>query len=585
MSVLVLSMEKDETNFYHFFNDFLNILPEPACFVDEQGIVKSANEPAISLFNPHGEKIIGKPIHHFYPYKEHIRSLLRKRTQDCLELIIGDGLYLVLFTPVHYEDEFLGLLIRYFDISEVKELREKVNKLNELNRELDMIIDGCSDGIYVTDGEGTTLRMNSACHQLTGLVKKKVLGKNVRDLVKQGMLSASVTLKVLETKQSQTIIHSGPNGKQIIVTGTPLFDGFGKIIRVVCNSRDLTELNQLKEQIEKERCLTDQYYSELVGLKLQHISDNKLAFHSRKMLNVVELALRVARTDSTVMITGESGVGKEVMARLIHSESPRKDRPFMKINCAAIPESLLESELFGYEKGAFTGANKEGKPGLIELANQGTFFLDEIGELPLSLQPKLLQVLQEKKFMRIGGKKSTEVDIRIIAATNRDLSELVKKGKFREDLFYRLNVIPIHIPPLRERREDIPPLISKFLSKFNRKYNLNKKISQDAVDVLIKYSWPGNVRELENMIERMVIMSQQDIIDVSSIPDYVKEDKEKGKEEISISGLMPLRQALDEVEKQLFLRAYRQTRNTYHAAKILGVSQSTVVRKLKKYQC
>jgi transcriptional regulator with PAS, ATPase and Fis domain len=307
---------------------------------------------------------------------------------------------------------------------------------------------------------------------------------------------------------------------------------------------------------------------------------------SAEMQQVIELAMRVARTDSTILVRGESGVGKEVLTRIIHRNSTRKNKSLMKINCAAIPENLLESELFGYEPGAFTGATKKGKVGLIELANQGTLFLDEIGEMPLTLQAKLLQVIQERTFYRVDGTKAIAVDIRIITATNRELEKLVEEKKFREDLFYRLNVIPITIPPLRERKGDIVPLVGRFLDKFNKKYQMDKKISNDAFGYLLRYRWPGNIRELENMVEQLVVITPVDLIEPQHLPGYIhnlpnpidKHDK------VTVPGVVSLSEAMEEVEKQLFLSAYEHCKNTYQTAKILGVSQPTVVRKLKKYK-
>jgi transcriptional regulator with PAS, ATPase and Fis domain len=300
------------------------------------------------------------------------------------------------------------------------------------------------------------------------------------------------------------------------------------------------------------------------------------------MENILQLAAKIADVDSTVFILGESGVGKEVIARFIHKRSHRDKGPFVKINCGAIPETLLESELFGYETGAFTGAKRQGKPGLIEMANEGTLFLDEIGELPLNLQVKLLQVLQEHRLVRIGGIKPITVNIRVIAATNRDIENMVKKGEFREDLFYRLNVVPITIPPLRERRDDIIPLIYHFLEEYNRKYDKAKKISAEAKDILIKYNWPGNVRELENTVERLVVTVEEDVILPHHLPENLKEINIPLKV-VNVDGIIPLKDAVEMVERQLLHKAVEQCNSTYDIAKILGVNQSTVVRKIQKY--
>jgi transcriptional regulator with PAS, ATPase and Fis domain len=301
------------------------------------------------------------------------------------------------------------------------------------------------------------------------------------------------------------------------------------------------------------------------------------------MKKVFDFAARVAQVDSTVLITGESGSGKEIVAKTIHKLSKRKDGPLIQINCGAIPENLLESELFGYEPGAFTGASKEGKLGMFELAENGTLFLDEIGELPLNLQVKLLRVLQEREIVRVGGIKPKKINVRIIAATNKDLEKMVEKGMFREDLYYRLNVVRIKIPPLRERKTDIPPLIQHFLRKFNEKYEMNKKISPEVIERLIAYDWPGNVRELENLIERLVVIVIEDIIELKHLPDYLQASINSDHFQVSVSGIIPLKKASEDLEKQLISKALQKYGSTRKAAQILEVDQATIVRKAKKY--
>ncbi|MDR7868233.1 MAG: sigma 54-interacting transcriptional regulator [Sporomusaceae bacterium] len=455
------------------------------------------------------------------------------------------------------------------------------NRLLTAKSLLDDITEGYSDGIFITDGEGMGLYINRAITEITTVTEEQIVGRNISDVVAEGILSASSVLEALKTKKRATVLQVTPNKKTVLVSGFPLFDEAGNIRRVVVSTRDITELNHLKNQLEHAQMLNNKYYSELMSLKMSNLSEVKdsIIVNSNAMRKVAELALQVARADSTVLITGESGVGKEVVTRLIHSESLREKGPFIKINSAAIPDTLLESELFGYESGAFSSAKKEGKAGLIELAHNGTLFLDEIGELPLPLQAKMLQVLQDKTFYRIGGTKPRSVNIRIIAATNVPLEEYVAQKRFRGDLYYRLNVVPIAIPPLRERIEDIPPLTHTFLSRMNKKYDMHKTISSDALDLLQSYSWPGNVRELENMIERIFVMTPDNEITSDYLPPTIK--RQKNKPGVVLNGVMSLGEAQKEVEKQLLERIYGETQSTYKTAKILGVSQSTVVRKLK----
>lgn len=549
--------------------------------VDEKGIIKLINISAVDWLKRKKEELINTPIYDLLPMPEKLDDILRNDTVVDQEKEIDGILYRIRIIPVRPElSSSHGAFIIFRDISDFR-------RLQEANRELDAVIEACSDSVYVTDGEGYTLRINSACERITGLQKDKVIGMNMKDVVAQGMISNSCTLEVLKKKSKVTVLQYVKDGKVVIVTGTPLFDDSGKIWRVVSSTRDITELNRLKSQLEEERRWKDQYFSELVTTKIERITSGDGAFIAKSpaMQKVVELAMRVARTESTVLVRGDSGVGKEVITRFIHQNSPRRKKAFMKINCAAIPENLLESELFGYEPGAFTGAMKKGKNGLVELADGGTLFLDEIGEMPLSLQVKLLQLIQEHTFIRVGGTSTKKVDIRIIAATNRNLEELVAEGEFREDLYYRINVIPIVIPPLQERPEDIVPLIRKFTTKFNSKHKLNKRFTPEAVNIMAKYQWPGNVRELENIVEQMIVITPEDIISPDHLPCYIKNKaKEEDRKKVTVSGVMQLQEAIEEVEKQLLFSTYDKCHNTYDTAEVLGVSQPTVVRKLKKYR-
>jgi TyrR family helix-turn-helix protein len=298
------------------------------------------------------------------------------------------------------------------------------------------------------------------------------------------------------------------------------------------------------------------------------------------MQNVMMLAKRLASVNTTVLITGESGVGKGLIAKTLHEEGNRWKEPFVTVNCGAIPENLIESELFGYVAGAFTGSRSGGKKGLFEAAQNGTIFLDEISELPLNLQVKLLQVIQERQITPVGSTEAIPIDVRIISATNRDLETLVKEGKFREDLYYRLNVVPLNVPPLRERHEDILPLIQLNLAKCNRNLHENKRISSDALSILIKYPWPGNTRELQNIVERLLITTSHDVISSEDIFEFIKQAAE---ENTSISVDLSLAAAMEKAEKEILEQALENYKSTRAIAKVLQVSQPTIVRKLNKY--
>lgn len=450
------------------------------------------------------------------------------------------------------------------------------DELSQLNKILKSVIDSSYDAIFVCDHNAVGLMMNEAYTRMTGVKPDELIGKKMEDLVKEGIISSSATLKVLEEKRSVTIVQS-VKGKELLVTGNPVFNEKGEITHVVSNLRDMSELNRLREEIKENRELKERYLNELKRMKQKELEELHLdgvIAQSEGIIEVLNLAKKLAKVDTTVLLLGESGVGKEVFANIIQSASPRANKPYIKVNCAAIPEHLLESELFGYERGAFTGAY-ELKKGYFEQADGGTIFLDEIGEMSLELQAKLLRVLQNYEIVRVGSTKPIKVDVRVISATNRDLEKMVEEGKFRNDLFYRLNVVPIRIPPLRERKADIPPLAYSFLNKINKRYGLNKRFSVDVIEQFERYDWPGNIREMENLIERLVITSDDDIITIENLPDHLL-----GVEELPRT--KSLKDTLEQVERKIIRDAIKKYKTTRKAAEALGVSQSTIVKKMKR---
>jgi len=397
---------------------------------------------------------------------------------------------------------------------------EQVCGNQQLCQELEMVIESFADGIYITDGQGYTLFVNKAYENITGLKRENLLGKHMRELEKKGIISQSATLIVLKNKKPVTILQQ-IKSKIVMVTSTPYYDENGKISKVITNVRDMTKLKALENELNASRELTKQYQLQIKELEQSKIGN--IVIQSEAMLKVYISALRVAPFNTNVLIQGESGVGKEVFARIIHENSKRNQGPFIKINCGAIPENLLETELFGYEKGAFTGSNKEGKIGLFELAEKGTLLLDEIGDLPLNLQVKLLHVLQDKTIKRVGGLSERKVDVRVIAATNQNLEHLVKEKHFRSDLFYRLCTLPLSIPPLRTRGQDILILFDYFAQKlYKRKLKL-----EPAVKIFLEnYSWPGNIRELENVVKYMCsIIPINETVSIHHLPVYLNRNK------------------------------------------------------------
>lgn len=428
------------------------------------------------------------------------------------------------------------------------------------------IIEALPHSLYVVDSNGNPVYANNAFIQAIGLSREQVLSQNISSLKDSKIFYPAITPIVLHEKRTITINQQLKNGQNTLVTGIPIFNSDGTIRWVVTISQEKT--------VEKYLAVNKQ---------LKYPYEN-FVFKSKQMKEIIDIVDQVANVDSTVLITGESGVGKDMIARLIHQESKRADEPFLQLNCGAIPEPLLESELFGYNPGAFSGADKRGKKGLIEAANNGTLFLDEIGEMPLQLQVKLLQFLQKREIIRLGSTTPVKVNVRIIAATNRDLQEDVRAGKFRLDLFYRLNVIPINIPPLRERPEDILPLSHYFLDKFNKKYNKQIKLSKYMQKELLSSTWPGNIRELENFIERLVVLNKDAESLFNSNKKILNDHTiSSSRNPIIVNDILPLKKAIEMLEAELIKKAANIEKNSYKIASLLKISQSSAHRKMKKY--
>lgn len=431
------------------------------------------------------------------------------------------------------------------------------------------------DGILVTDGTGMTLTVNEGCERIYDLKAEQMIGRNVAEFEEQGLIKPVIAGRVITERKRISAIQQTYTGKTIMVTGIPLFDEAGDVQKVIINCRDTTEFLKMQEELAQTQANLRRMESEVRELRQERLKLKGVVLNSPCMQELASLAIRVAKVDATVLVGGESGVGKEVLARLIHKESARSTGPFIKINCGAIPRDLLETELFGYEAGAFTGAHKQGKIGLIETANQGTLLLDEVGELPLDLQVKLLQVLQDRTLSHVGGTRSVPVDVRFIAATNRDLSTMVEQKLFRSDLYYRLNVIPITVPPLRDRRDDIIPLVYHFLKQFKEQYGLEKRFSEHALRVLLEYDWPGNVRELGNIVERLLVTSPTDLMGVEDLPDQLCRGGGTCKDEE-----LDYKTRIRRFESALVKEALRKHGSTRAAADHLKISQSSVVRRL-----
>lgn len=442
------------------------------------------------------------------------------------------------------------------------------------------VIQESYDGILVTDCNGNVIMVNDSYLRI---IEHNVAGINFPEYLQTITYRKAACLEVLKKKKRVNYIHFDlAPGKTISVTSTPIFDENGEIRLVVTNVRDMSEMMQLKEQLEQAQEIEKLFYEHLKGLNQSN--GGPIAVDPR-MKELIATALKVSSVDVTVLITGESGVGKEVLARYIHANSNRKEAPFIAVNCGAIPEQLLESEFFGYVGGAFTGAAKNGKKGLFEAADGGTLFLDEIGDLPFNLQVKLLRALDSGEITKVGANQPIPVNIRVLAATNQNLEAMVQAHKFREDLYYRLNVINLHIPALRDRPKDIRPLSMFFLNNCNRQYGQDKRINKEVIRELEKYDWPGNVRQLKNVIEHMAVLSNGDYLELSALPDpcRCKAASENNSDAIIVNRFIPLHQAVEEVEKQIICHAMKTTPGSRQVAKAIGVDQTTVLRKIKKY--
>ncbi|PCI24527.1 MAG: AAA family ATPase [SAR324 cluster bacterium] len=563
-------------------NELMDSVYNPIVAIDAQERVIFCNSPAAIVIGASKEQIFGQPLRSFVPHSKLHRVLQTGKTEISQKFKLAGKTFLANQTVVKVEEQVIGAIAILQDISDLESISMELKHTKLITEELNTIIESSFDGIFLADGTGKTLRVNRAYERITGIKKEEILERQVVDLIHEGFFNKSATLQVLSQKRSETVVQTLRTGKKVMVTGNPIFDKEGEIVLVVANVRDVSELNQLQQEMQQMDKLQSETEIELQELRESVKKDNPYVIRSKKMQEIHHLAMRLAQVDSTVLILGESGVGKEIVAELIHRNGKRKNKPFIKISCAAIPESLLESELFGYAPGSFTGAQKGGKAGIFEMAQGGSLFLDEIGEISLPLQAKLLRVLQDKEFTRIGTTRPMKADVRIITATNRDLEAMVQQKLFRQDLFFRLNVVPVLIPPLRERREAILPFIHHFLRKQNERYNFDKQIAPAAIDLLTAYDWPGNVRELENMIERMVVTTLGKVIQAQELPEAFH--RQEVSLEVESYDHKSLQEIMEYTEKRVLKRALEKYKTTRQMARVLEVNQSTIVRKLKKYQ-
>ncbi len=573
---------KSKITFEHIFRATSN----GVLVTDAWGKIVHLNGKAETILQLSAPEVTERHVNSIVPEMgQAIFSSLQTQSPILGRHIIADDYSVIAnITPIQEKRKTIGAVCNFQEQLLFEQSARELESYSMLNKQLKAIFHSVSDAIWVCDGQGVVIDINQASEKINAVQAKDVIGKKVEDLIQAGMFDQSVTSQVLKTKQQVTIVQRiMKSGRDVLATGTPVFNQKGEISLVVINSRDVTQLNQIQEALKTSRLETEKLKETLMELRFSEREDQKIVAENKKMQTLLSVAFKLANLDvSNILILGESGAGKGLLAQFIHQHGKRGDQPFIQINCAALPENLLEAELFGYEKGAFTGAQEQGKIGLIELAQNGTLFLDEVGDLPLTLQAKILKYLDDRKVLRIGGLAPVTTNCTVVAATNRNLQQRVGSGQFRKDLFYRLNTFTLHIPPLRDRPEDITALIHLFLKRYNETYHMKKKIRAAGLKALKSHTFPGNVRELKSIIKNAVVMCDEPAID-----DFVQEELKSAAPLIiqrpTRQSFESLSKEVENLEKQILIAARKQHGGTRAMAEQLGISQATVVRKMKKH--
>lgn len=556
----------DRTEYlYNELSSVIENVPAGIIATNDKGSVTLANQYAKNILK---EVQVGKYIgdflndlkEDFEPIVEGAWIVPHKIEYQALKLIATA-------VPIHQNKIIKGATFVLQDLTDVEGIAHELIIVKELKKTLETVLEVAYEGVAVLDEQGRLSMANAKFCKRVGKSKEQIIGQNINEFVP--LTDNQLPLKVLEINAKPCVISTLPFAKESNTKGT-----------VVKIYEDLDQLDDVMQQLNRLNMQLNYYKDELLKVNGTSYTIGNIVCSNDRIAKLKTQALQVARSNSTVLITGESGTGKELFAHSIHNASNRRKEPFIKVNCSAIPGDLAESELFGYEDGAFTGARKQGKPGKFELACGGTIFLDEIGDMPILLQSKLLRVIQEKEVERVGDVKTRKVDVRIIAATNKDLRRLIAEGKFREDLFFRLNVIDLKIPPLRERKLDIPVLVDSFIRKYNNSFTKRVDgITDAALEVLVHHNWPGNIRELENVIERMLNYVECGLIDLQDLPEEIRQtEKFSGKTGQSLTG-----QSMANIEQEAIQTALAVAHgNKSKAAKLLGISRSKLYEKLSQ---
>ncbi len=556
--------------------------------VDVKGNILSINHKARKIIGHKDPVPEGIPIGKILPVTGKLILEAIKNQKPCFARQVEDkrGNLIVSINIIKDGKSVSGAICSFVDKNEFESVAPDLDFIHLMDKKFETVFEASFDGIWIADGEGKIIKINKSSEKIMGKPRSEVIGRKVKDLVHEGFYNNYLTDEVIRTRKKVSQLQTAEfTGKRILCTGIPVLDKKGNVSMVVINERDLSQLIDTQQQLEDIRQEKDRYKEELEAHLMKELQENEIVAENTKMQQIMQTAVKFGQLNvSDILILGESGTGKGLTAKFIHKNGKRASKPFIQINCASIPETILEAELFGYEKGAFTGAKENGKLGLIELANEGTLFLDEIGELSPAGQAKLLKYLDDHEVMRIGGTRSRQIDCVVIAATNQKIKKLVEENKFRSDLLFRLNSISITLPPLRERPEDLFELTYQFLKANNEKFNSKKKINPLTIAMMQSYSFPGNIRELKNIIKKGVIMSESDSIDrvvVESIgKEFVNEiaSPDSGKEHIN-----NINDITAAFEKEIIKNALKKHHSTRELAKYLGISQPTIVRKLKKH--
>ncbi|MBM7854813.1 phosphotransferase system HPr (HPr) family protein [Desulfohalotomaculum tongense] len=546
--------------------------------VDKNNVITVFNKSAERIMGIKAFEVIGRKADEVIPGSR-LHIVMEKGEQELgYRQTIGRATIITNRTPIIVNGNVIGAVAVFQDISEIEQLAGELNEVKELKEKLHLILKSVTDGVCAVDKDGNITYVNPAYEAMVKKSKAELEKENVFKFFPESAIARALK----EKKTIRGFVSERNDGTTFIANAAPIYVD-GQIQGAVSVSKEVNEVEELIEKLSKATAKAQYLEEELKRVQKLDKAFDSIIGKSGKLRDALTIAAKSAETCSTVLIRGESGTGKELLAKSIHFASPRKKGPFIRVNCAAIPTTLLESELFGYEKGAFTGAVNQ-KIGKFELAHGGTIFLDEIGDMEKDMQAKLLRVLQEREIERVGGTQTIKIDVRIIAATNKNLEEMVKKGDFREDLYYRLNVIPINLPSLREKKEDIPLLAEYFLKKLNTRLKKNiRYITRKALICFLNYHWPGNVRELENIIERAINLSDDEIIDVDDLPSYISGEVTEGNRHLVSADLNGEIAPFEEYEKQIIKMALEKYGSFNAAGKALGITHKTVAFKARKY--